>query len=183
MEYVIGTIIGAIITGLAMLLNSFFNARISRDKEQREYNRTHIDKDVSDLESMYEQSLHSIDKLIRGKGSASEGELENFYKLGIRLRSKSNEKVYEGFNQLRSEIVNMAKNIPPLPEEFIPKFEGDEERRYRLEKRKKAEQKREKEAGKYIAKLYQTYYQLSDEMKNHLAEKQKPQVDPIIRTG
>jgi len=170
MEYVIGTVIGAIIAGLAMVLNSFINARISRDKEQREYKRTHMDKDISDLESMYEDTLHSIDKLIRNKGIGSDNERENFYKLGIRLRLKSNKKVYKGFTELRSGIVDMAKNISALPEEFIPQFEQDEERKYRLEERKKAEQKRAREAEKYLGKLYDRHYELSDDMKNHLEE-------------
>ncbi len=170
MEYVIGTIIGAIIAGLAMILNSFINARISRDKEQREYKRTRIDRVISNLESMYEDALHSLDKLIRNKGSASEGELENFYRLEIRLRLKSNEKICKGFNELRSGIVSMAHNILALPEEFIPKFEEDDERKYRLEKRRKAEQKRGSEAKKYTGELYHRYYELSNDMKNHLAE-------------
>jgi hypothetical protein len=64
----------------------------------------------------------------------------------------------------------MAKNISALPEEFIPSFEQDEDRKYRLKERKKAEQKRDREAEKYIGELYVKNYELSDDMKNHLAE-------------
>ena len=170
MEYIIGIIVGGIITGLAMILNSFFNDRIARQKEQREYRRIHIDKDISNLESIYEDTLHSLDKLIRDKGRTSESELEKFYRLGIQLRLKSNEKIYDRFKELQNGIVNMAKSIPALPEEFIPQFEDDEERKYRLEKRKKAETKRDEEAKKYTGKLYQEWYELSSDMENHLAE-------------
>ena len=36
MEYVIGTTIGGIIAGLAMMLNSYFDSRIARDSESSE---------------------------------------------------------------------------------------------------------------------------------------------------
>ena len=170
MEYVIGTIVGGIITGLAMVLNSYFNSRIARDKEQREYKRKNTDKYISDLESIYEDALHSLDKLIRDKGRASEGEIEKFYRLKIQLSLKSNAKIYNGFQELQSEIANMAHNLPALPEEFIPKFEEDYERKNRLGKRKKAEQKRDEEAKKYTGNLYKLYQDLSNHMKNHLAE-------------
>lgn len=170
MDYVIGTIIGGIIAGLAMILNSHFNSRIARDKEEREYKRKNTDKYISDLESTYEDALHSLDKLIRDKGSASEGELEKFYRLKIQLSLKSNAKIYDGFRELQSKIANMAHNLPALPEEFIPKFEDDYERKGRLEKRKKAEQKRDEEAKKYTGNLCKLYQDLSNDMKNHLAE-------------
>jgi hypothetical protein len=134
MEYiiVISAIAGGIIAGAAMILNSYFNARIAREKEQREYKRINNDKHISDLESIYEEALHSLDKMIRDKGRASEDQMEKFYRLGIKLSLKSNAKINSGFNNLRSEIANMAKSLPALPEEFIPKFEDDNERKYRL---------------------------------------------------
>lgn len=170
MEYVIYTIIGGIIAGGAMILNSYFNSRIARDKEEREYKRKNTDKYISDLESTYEDALHSLDKLIRDKGSASGGELEKFYRLKIQLSLKSNAKIYNGFEELQSKIANMALNLPALPEEFIPTFEQDSDRKYRLEKRNKAEQKREEEAKKYTSNLYKLYQDLSNDMKSHLAE-------------
>ena len=170
MEYIIGTIIGGIIAGLAMILNSHFNSRIARDKEQREYKRKTTDKYISDLESTYEEALHSLDKLIRNKGSAPEEELEKFYRLEIQLSLKSNAKIYKGFQELQSKIAGVAHNLPALPEEFIPKFEEDYARKQRLEKRKKAEQKRDEEAKKYTGDLYKLYQDLSNDMKNHLAE-------------
>jgi gas vesicle protein len=170
MEYIIGTIIGGIIAGLAMILNSYLNSRITRDKEKREYGRKTVDKFISDLESTYEEALHSADKLIRNKGSAPESELEKFYKLEIQLSLKSSAKVYSRFRELRSKIADMAHSLPPLPEEFIPKFEEDYARRERIEKRKKAEQKRDEEAKKYTSDLYKLHQDLSDNMKDHLAE-------------
>jgi len=153
-----------------MVLNSYFNSRIARDKEQREYQRKNTDKYISDLESIYEDALHSLDRLIRDKGIASEGELEKFYRLEIQLSLKSNAKIYNGFQELRSGIVNMAHSLPALPEEFIPTFEDDSHRKNRLQKRKKAEQKRDEEAKKYIGNLYKLYKDLSNDMKDHLAE-------------
>lgn len=44
MEIIIGTIIGGFIAGIAMILNSYFNARITREKEERELKRKHFDK-------------------------------------------------------------------------------------------------------------------------------------------
>jgi gas vesicle protein len=170
MEYIIGAIIGGIIAGLAMILNSYFNSRITRDKEQREYKRKTTDKYISDLENIYEEALHRLDKLIRNKGSAPEEELERFYRLEIQLSLKSNAKIYNEVRELRSKIADMAHNLTALPEEFIPKFEEDYARKQRLEKRKKAEQKREAEAKKYTGSLYKLYQDLSTDMKNHLAE-------------
>lgn len=111
--------------------------------------------------------------MIRGKGSASTDDLEKFYRLEIQLRLKSTEKICNGFQELRTEIANMAKNLPALPEEFVPKFEEDDDRRSRLKQRKQAEQKRDKEATKYTPKLYQMHKKISDDMKNHLAEKKE----------
>lgn len=170
MEYVIGTIVGGIIAGLAMILNSLFNSRIAREKEQREYKRKNTDKYISDLESIYEGTLYILDKLIRDKGRAAEGELEKFYRLKIQLSLESNAKICSSVEELQSKIVNMVQNLPALPEEFIPKFEGDYERKDRLEKRKKAEQKRAEEAKKYTGNLYKLYQDLSNDMKKHLAE-------------
>lgn len=173
MEVVIGTIIGGLIAGIAMILNSNFNAKVAREKEERELKRKYFDKYISEIESIYEDTLHLLDKLIRGKGSASTTDLENYYRLEVQLRLKSTEKIYNGVRELRSEIANMSKNLPALPEEFVPKFEEDEYRRYRLGERKQAEKRRDKEAIKYSGKLYEMHKQISDDMKNHLANKQE----------
>lgn len=171
MEFIIGMVVGGIITGLAMILNTHFNAKIAREKEEREYKRIYADRDMSELENMYVEALHSLDKLIRGQGRASEDELEKFYMLEIKLRIKSNTTIIKGFQELRSEIVNMAQNIPPLPEEFIQTFEPDDERKARLARTKKAKQKRDEEAKKYTGNLYRMHKELLGHMENHLVEK------------
>jgi hypothetical protein len=171
METIIGTIIGGIIAGLAMILNSYFNSKISHEKEERDLKRKNFEVYISALEKIYEDVLHLADKLIRGKGRASNDELESFYKLEIQLRLKSNENIYNGFKRLKAEIANMAQSLPDLPEEFIPQFEDDNHRRERLRKRKETEKIRDEESKKYMNKLYQMHKELSDDMKNHLAEK------------
>ena len=170
MEYIIGTIAGAIIAGAALIIKSYFDARSAREKEQREYRRIKNDKYISDLESIYEEALHSLDKMIRERGRASEEQIERFYQLGIQLDLKSTTKIAKGFMNLRNEIAKMAKSLPALPKEFIPTFEDDEERRHRLEQRAKVEEKRDSEAKKYTGNLRKMYFELSDDMKNHLAE-------------
>ena len=134
METIIGTIIGGIIAGLAMILNSYFNSKISREKDERDFKMKNFELYISALEKIYEDVLHLSDKLIRGKGSASNNELESFYKLEIQLRLKSNDTIYNGFKKLKGEIASMAQSIPNLPEEFIPQFEDDNHRRERLRK-------------------------------------------------
>jgi len=171
MEFLIGTIVGCIITGFLIILNTHFNAKIAREKEQREYRRMCADRDISDLENLYVEALHSLAKLIRGQGVALEPELEKFYRLEIQLRIKSNATIIKGFQELRSEIVNMAQNIPSLPEEFIRKFEPDDEREARLKRTKKAKQNRDKEAKKYTGNLYRMHEELLGHMENHLVEK------------
>ena len=173
MEYIIGAAVGALITALALIGKSYFDARFAREKEQREYKRINDDKCISDLESIYKEALHSLDKMIRDKGRASEEQIERFYNLEIQLNLKSTSKITDSFRDLRNAIAAMAKSLPALPEEFIPTFENDDHRRYRLEKRRKAEQKRDNEAKKYIDNLYKMHQELSSDMKNHLAELKK----------
>jgi len=173
MGTIIGTIIGGIIAGLAMIINSYFNSKISREKEELDLKRKNFQVYISSLEKIYEDVLHLAGKLIRGKGRASNDELESFYKLEIQLRLKSNDTIYNGFIKLKSEISNMAHNLPKLPEEFIPQFEDDDHRRERLRKRKQAEKIRDKESKKYMSNLNQMHKELSDDMKNHLAEKKE----------
>lgn len=173
MEYIKGAIVaiaGALIAGISMIAKSYFDARIAREKEQREYKRMNNNKRISELEGVYGEALHGLDKMIRDKGMATEGQIEKLNRLEIELGLKSNSKIHDGAANLMYEISNMAKSLPSLPEEFIPKFENDDDRKYRLEKRKKAEQKRNEEAKKYTSKLYQMYRELAIDMREHLAE-------------
>jgi len=170
MEYVIGIIVGCSITALAMLLNSFLSSRSARAKEQREYMRKNADKYISDLERTYLDALYMLDTLIRGEGRAAEDRLEEFYKLRIQLNLKSNAKIHSSFEALVSKIVDMSENLPSLQEELIPHFEDDYEREARLERRKKAEQKRSEAAKPYIGNLRKSYRDLSNDMEKHLTE-------------
>jgi len=173
METIIGTIIGGLIAGVAMVLNSYFSAKLSREKEDNAIRRNQYEKYLSELESLYENCLHLFDKLIRGKGSASENELEKFYRLEIKISLKSNKTILSKFQELKSSIADMAASLSPLPEEFIPKFEDDSHRMQRMQRRKEAQEKRNDEAKKYQGKLYSLHKALSGFMKNHLAEKKE----------
>ena len=156
-----------------MVLNSYFSAKLSREKEDRAIRRNQYEKYLSELESLYEDCLHLLDKLIRGKGSASENELEKFYRLEIKISLKSNKTILSKFKELKSSIADMAASLSPLPEEFIPKFEDDSHRMQRMQKRKEAQEKRNDEAKNYQGKLYALHKELSGLMKNHLAEKKE----------
>ena len=99
---------------------------------------------------------------------ASEAELEEFYKQEIKLKLISTKEILEKFQELKNNIADFAQKLPKMPGEFIPKFENDDERRWRLEERKKAKQKREKEAKKYRPELYKKHSELSDLMQTHI---------------
>ncbi len=173
MQYIVGVILGGILTLIAMILNSYFNARIAREKEQREYKRISRDKYISELEGIYIEVLHSLEKVIRDKGMGTESQIEKLNRLDIELGLKSKTKIHDEAQKLMFEISNMAKSLSPLPDEFIPKFEDDDNRRYRLEKRRKAEQKRSEEAKKFSSKVFQMYRELAIDMKAHLDELKK----------
>ena len=99
---------------------------------------------------------------------ASETELEEFYKQEIRLKLISTKEVLEKFRELKNDIADFAHKLPKMPEELIPKFEDDDNRRWRLKERKKAKQKREKEAKKYRPDLNKKHSELADLMQTHI---------------
>ncbi|MDD5617465.1 MAG: hypothetical protein PHG69_00050 [Candidatus Omnitrophica bacterium] len=165
---IIGAIIGGIIAGAAMILNSYFSTKFSSKQADQEKKRERLEKDIEETQKFYENALHLSDKLIRNEGMASETELEEFYRQEIRLGLISNKEVLKKFRELKSDIANFAHKLPKMPEEFIPKFEDDDDRRWRLEKRKKAKQKREKEAKKYRPDLYKKHSELANLMQGHL---------------
>src|SRR3989339_542372 len=146
---IMGVIIGGIITGASMILNSYFSTKFSSQQRDRENKREKLEKDIDEIQKFYENILHLSDKLIRNEGMASEAELEEFYKQKIKLKLISTGDILEKFNELKNGITNFAHKLPKMPEEFIPKFEDDDNRRWRIEERKKNKQKREKEAKKY----------------------------------
>lgn len=165
---IIGAIIGGIITGAAMILNSYFSTKFSSKQADQNKKRERLEKDIEETQKFYESILHLSDKLIRNEGMANESELEEFYKQEIRLKLISTREILEKFRGLKSDIADFAHKLPKMPEEFIPKFEDDDNRRWRLEERKKAKQRREKEAKKYRPDLNKKHSELADLMQIHL---------------
>ena len=165
---IVGIIIGAILTGVAMILNSYFSVKFSTERANLEKKQERLEKEIVETGKFYENILHLSDKLIRNKGVAEKTELEEFYKQGITLKLISVKEIIEKFCEFKSDICGFAHKLSRLPEEFIPSFEGDDDRRYRLEERKKVIQKREKEAEEYVPSLYHKYSELADLMKKHL---------------
>lgn len=168
MDPILGILVGATITGIAMILNSYFSTKFSEEKEDRKQKRERMDKEIEEMQKFYEEVLHSFDKLIRNKGMGSESNLEESYRQGIRLKLVSNKKITDKFLDLDSAIIVFAKKLPKMPKEFIPDFEKDDHRRERLEKRERVEKRREKEAKKYRPEVRKKYGELSILMKEHL---------------
>ena len=76
-------------------------------------------------------------------------------------------------SELKNDIADFTHKLPKMPEEFIPKFEDDDNRHWRLENRKKAKQKREKEAKKCRPNLNKKHSELADLMQIHLQNMKK----------
>jgi len=165
---IVGIIIGAMLTGFSMILNSYFSTRFSSTKEERADRRKRYQDHISEMENFYEDVLHSTDRLIRNKGRGREDELEKVYRFEVKFKLSSTKQIAEQFKITLSAIISMADQLPELPEEFIPKFEDDEHRKDRLEKRKKAERDREKQAQKLISAPYAEFGKLSTLMQEHL---------------
>ena len=75
------------------------------------------------------------------------------------------------FIETKNAIIDLSHSLPPLPEEFIPKFEDDEHRANRLANRKEAEEARKQEASKLLPAVNKKFNQFSDMLKNNLKEK------------
>lgn len=168
MNTIVGIIIGAVLTGLSMILNAYFSNRFSSTKEERADRRKRYQDYISEIEKFYEDVLHSADRLIRNKGMGREDELEKVYRFEVKFKLSSTKEIAEQFKKTLSAIVSMVDQLPKLPEEFIPKFESDEDRFERLNKRKKAEQLREKKAEEFISTPLAEFNKLSQLMKEHL---------------
>ncbi len=173
MDAIIGTIIGACIAGIAMLLNSYYAAKRREDHENNVARRNQLIKDLGDLERTYQSALQILDRQIRMKGFDSKAKLEELYKINIAFKLSASKEVYDKFSDTRNAIANMAKKLTPLPEEFIPKFEEDRERMARLEARKEAENIRNEEAKEYIPDLMKLHDELADLMKKDLEKHKK----------
>jgi hypothetical protein len=166
----IGIIIGSLLTGTAMIFNSYFSTKFSSDRLAREKKRERNEKESDEIQKFYENILHLSDKLIRNEGMATPVELEDFYKQEIKLKLISTKEIFLKFCELKKEIGSFAEKLPKMPEEFIPKFEDDYARQNRMSERKKAKEKREKEANQYRPNLYIKHSELADLIQLHVKE-------------
>lgn len=174
MEALIGTILGAILAGGAMLLNSAMAARLTREREERAERRRLLEKQLDQLIKLYEDALHSSDRLIRNKGRDSGEQLERFYRIDLQLRLHSTEEIRKAFGAVRSAVTEMAANLPDLPTEFVPKFEEDHHRQARLERREEAERLRDEKAREYQPKCWKRHRELARLMREDLESRRHP---------
>lgn len=171
METIIGTVLGALIAGGAMLLNAIISSKNERDRQSQADARRLLEKELNELSMLYEDVLHISDRLIRNKGRDTEDQLEKFYKLEIKLRLHSTEEIRKAFKAVRSSISTMVDKLPPPPEEFIPKFEEDHEKKWRLQKRKEWEVERDNKAGEHMPECWEKHSELAALLKGDLSSK------------
>lgn len=171
MEAIIGAVLGAVIAGGAMLLNAFITSKNARERQERADTVRLLEKELNDLSALYEDVLHTSDRLIRNKGRDTDEQLEKFYKVEVKLRLHSTEAIRKAFKSVRSSIVEMANNLPAPPEEFIPKFEEDHDKKWRLEKRKEWEIERDQAAKEHMPKCWEKHSDLSRLLKDDLLSK------------
>ncbi len=104
---IMGTVIGALIAGFSVLLNSISSSKSIQKREDRKGLIEEKDRDVKELESLYEKTLHLFDTLIRELGSLPSSESEDFYKIMIRLKLISTETINKKVKGLRISISKM----------------------------------------------------------------------------
>ncbi|EGR0722804.1 hypothetical protein QPB21_004656 [Vibrio alginolyticus] len=171
METIIGTAVGAIIAAGAMLLNSFIIGRREMQRiELSDANRM-LEKELDDLSSLYEEVLLVSDRLIRNKGRDSEEKLEKFYNLEVKLKLYSTEEVRSAFKAVRNSISNMVRELPAPPDDFIPKFEDDFEKKMRIEKHRNWETERDNKAKKYLSECWKMHSNLAEFLKDDLSSR------------
>lgn len=154
-----------------MLLNAIISSKNERDRQDHADARRLLEKQLDDLSMLYENILHISDRLIRNKGRDTEDQLEKFYKLEIKLRLHSTEEIRKAFKAVRASISTMVGDLPPPPDEFIPKFEEDHERKSRLQKRKEWESERDKKANEHMPKCWKKHSELAVLLKEDLSRK------------
>jgi gas vesicle protein len=175
-----GTLLGALIAGSAALLNSVYSAKSTLKRENRNRLIEEKERDVKELETLYQDILHSLDKLIRRLGSLETNELEKYYKMEIRMELISTKEIVDKLNTVSNDISKMASKLPKMPEEFIPKFEEDYERQSRLNNRKKAKEERKEKAEEFIPQIRKEYNKLSELMKVDLQKRRILEVDEYV---
>lgn len=173
MEAIIGAVLGALIAGGAMLLNAFITSRNAKDRQDRADVVRLLEKELNDLSSLYEEVLHASDRLIRNKGRDTDAQLEKFYNVEVKLQLHSTEDISRAFKAVRSSIIDMTKKLPSPPEEFIPKFEDDHDKKWRLNKRKEWEETRSEMAKEYLPECREKHSQLIKLLKDDLSSRKQ----------
>jgi len=112
--------------------------------------------------------------------SSSNSELEKFYNLEIKLKLNWTDEIITKFNNLRWEITNMVYKLPKIQEEFIPKFESDDQRFSRLEKIKQLTVKRNKKSKKFLYNINELYKKLSISFKKDINNRKIITLDEYI---
>ena len=167
----IGTILGAVIAGSAMIINSLVSTWLNNRKEKLNLKQKQFEKDLAEISQLYESCLSALRKLIKDYGMATDKEWKNFYDIEIKLKLYSESNIVDKFIETKNAIIDLSHSLPPLPEEFVPKFEGDEHRAKRLADRKEAEYARKQEANKLLPPVNKKFNQFSEMLKNNLKEK------------
>ncbi len=175
MEGLIGTIIGAVLAGGAMILNSYYSSKRQEEREDHLARRKVLEKDMASLEALYQETLELLDRIIRKQGRDEAGKIEKVYNIEVKLQLQAPKEVFDKFRGIKNSVAEMSGKLTPFPEEFIPKFEDDHDRYARLEARKKAENLRTEEAKEYLPEIYKQYEKLTELMKNDIAEKKQLQ--------
>ena len=178
---IVGTILGALIAGLSVLLNSIYSSKSVKKREDRNRLIAEKDRDIKELEILYEKSLQLFDRLIRELGALPSPELEEFYKINIRLELISTKSIIKKVKELRNGISEMAKALPAMHEDFIPKFEDDHDRKYRLEKRKIVMEERKAKSKEFTSSLTTIFKELSELMKKDLQDRRLLNIEGYIQ--
>ncbi len=170
---IVATVIGGAIAGTAMIINSIVSTWLSNKKENLHLKQQQFEKDIVEISQLYEKAIFALKKLIDDYGRATDKEWKDFSALEIKLKLYSDKKIVENFIGTKNTIVEYAHKLPDLPEEFIPKFEQDDDRRFRLEERKKAKEERKKIAHTLLPDVNKVFSDFSGILKADLILKKE----------
>ncbi len=173
MEALIGTIVGALLAGAAMILNSYYSAKRQERREDHLARRKQLEKDINEISQIYQDSLQILGRIIRKHGFDKEEKLETIYSIEMKLQLIGTIKICKKFREVKNAVANMGHKLPLFPKEFIPKFEDDNARYERLDARKEVEQERDEVAKRHLPEIYKKYNELSELMKEDLIKRKK----------
>ena len=155
METLIATALGAVLAGIAMIANSYFSSKIQL---QHLTKQSHIESENENhamLTGLFENLLSTFDRLARNLGSDKPDVLERLYKMRVKLELHTNDEIVKAHTDLSDAISKMASSLTPLPKQFIPKFEEDDNRRHRQNELNKIKELRKSEAREYMPDIYE----------------------------